>query len=113
MRTVAAALILTTIAPAEPASAISRYESLSRTRASVQQLIAGERAVILRYPAQHGGLLLYDRYATDSPQCGISGYAARAYVQRRITRPAPFITASRHRSSIRIDANRLFCGLYG
>ncbi len=83
MRTIAAALILMTIAPGGPASAISRYESLSRTCASVQQLIADERAVILRYPAQHGGLLLYDRYVADSPQCGISGYAARAYVPTR------------------------------
>ncbi|MGM4982775.1 hypothetical protein [Rhizobium sp. 11_C7_N12_5] len=54
MRSVAAALILTTIATAGPAWAISRYESLSRSCASVQQLIAGERAVILRYPSSDG-----------------------------------------------------------
>ncbi len=80
MRTIAIALLLTTITTAGPASAISRYQSLSKTCAAVQQLIAGERAVILRYPARRGGLILYDRYVADSGQCGISGYAARAYI---------------------------------
>lgn len=83
MRSIAAALILTTIAIAGPASAISRYESLSRSCASVQQLIAGERAVILRYPSRNGQLTLYDRYVSDSNQCGISGYAARTYIPTR------------------------------
>lgn len=80
MKAAAAVLILVTIATAGPASAISRYESLSRSCAAVQQLIAGERAVILRYPSQNGRLVLYDRYVSDTPQCGISGYAARAYI---------------------------------
>ncbi|WP_271025441.1 hypothetical protein [Rhizobium sp. RCAM05973] len=83
MRSVAAALILVTIATAGPAWAISRYESLSRSCASVQQLIAGERAVILRYPSRDGRLTLYDRYVSDSEQCGVSGYAARTSVLTR------------------------------
>ncbi|MGV1791715.1 hypothetical protein GR212_13935 [Rhizobium lusitanum] len=80
MKTIAIALLLTTIATAGPASAISRYESLGKTCAAVQQLVAGERAVILRYPARRGGLVLYDRYVADSGQCGISGYAERTSV---------------------------------
>ncbi|NRP88684.1 hypothetical protein GFPCMMHI_04606 [Ensifer adhaerens] len=83
MRSVATALILTTIATAGPAWAISRYESLSRSCASVQQLIAGERAVILRYPSSNGRLMLYDRYVSGDEQCGISGYAARTFVPTR------------------------------
>ncbi|MFK0164718.1 hypothetical protein [Rhizobium sp. NPDC090279] len=83
MKIIAAALILTVIAIAGPASAISRYESLSKTCASVQQLIAGERAVILRYPAPRGGPVLYDRYVADSGQCDISEYAGRSYVPTR------------------------------
>ncbi len=75
MRIVAAALIVTAIAIAGPASAISRYESLSKTCASVQQLIASERAVILRYPAPRGGPVLYDRYVADGGQCDMSDYA--------------------------------------
>jgi len=80
MRIIAAALVLTTIAVAEPAWAISRYESLGKTCASVQQLIAAERAVILRYPAPRGGPVLYDRYVADGGQCDMSDYAGRSYV---------------------------------
>lgn len=89
MRATAAALILTTIMTAGPASAISRYESLSKTCAAVQQLIASERAVILRYPAQNGRLVLYDRYVSDTPQCGVSSYAARTSVPTRDTPLCP------------------------
>ena len=83
MRTAAIALILTTIMAAGPASAISRYESLSKICTSVQQLIAGERAVILRYPSRDDRVVLYDRYVSDTPLCGISGYAARTYIPTR------------------------------
>ncbi|MGY5779778.1 hypothetical protein [Rhizobium sp. LEGMi135b] len=83
MRIIAATLILTVIAIAGPASAISRYESLGKTCASVQQLIAAERAIILRYPAPRGGPVLYDRYVAGNGQCGISDYAARSYVPTR------------------------------
>lgn len=80
MKAAAAVLILTTIAPAEPATAISRYESSSKTCASVQQLIASERAAIFRYPSRGGRIVLYDRYVADDGQCGSGDYAARAYV---------------------------------
>ncbi len=83
MQTAAAALILTTIMIAGPAAAISRYESPGKDCAAVQQLIARERAVILRYPARSNRLILYDRYVADSTQCGMSDYAARAYVPTR------------------------------
>ncbi|MCZ3376045.1 hypothetical protein [Rhizobium sp. AG207R] len=80
MRIIAAALIPTVMAIAGPASAISRYESLGKTCASVQQLIAAERAVILRYPSSRGGPVLYDRYVAGRGQCDISDYASRSYV---------------------------------
>ncbi|MBB3384366.1 hypothetical protein ACK83U_15300 [Rhizobium sp. WW22] len=83
MRTIAAALVLMTITVAGPAWAISRYESLGKTCASVQQLVAAERAVILRYPSSRGGPVLYDRYVAGRGQCGISDYASRAYVPTR------------------------------
>jgi hypothetical protein len=80
MRTISAVLILATIATAGPASAISRYQSLSRSCASVQQLIANERAAIFRYPSRDGRIVLYDRYVTDANQCDFGDYAARAYI---------------------------------
>ncbi|NLR99278.1 hypothetical protein HGP17_20855 [Rhizobium sp. P38BS-XIX] len=83
MRTAAIALIVMTTLSAAPASAISRYQSLGKDCAAVQQVIAGERAVILRYPSRDGRIVLYDRYVSDSDQCGISGYAARTYVPTR------------------------------
>lgn len=83
MRTAAAALILTMLMTAAPAAAISRYESPGKDCAAVQQLIASERAVILRYPARSNRLVLYERYVSDSAQCGMSDYAARAYVPTR------------------------------
>ena len=83
MRSAALAVTLSALMIAGPASAISRYESLSKTCAAVQQLIAKERAVILRYPAPRGGPVLYDRYVADSGQCDISDYAGRSYVPAR------------------------------
>ncbi|ENN84086.1 hypothetical protein RHSP_83308 [Rhizobium freirei PRF 81] len=83
MRSAALALILTALAAAGPASAISRYESLSKTCAAVQQLIASERAVILRYPAKGASLVLYDRFVSGNGQCSVSDYAARTYIPTR------------------------------
>jgi len=84
MRSAALASILTALMIAGPASAISRYESLSKTCAAVQQLIASERAVILRYPAKGGAsLVLYDRFVSGNGQCSVSDYAARTYVPTR------------------------------
>ncbi|AYG68334.1 MULTISPECIES: hypothetical protein [unclassified Rhizobium] len=80
MKTAAAILILATISIAGPASAISRYESSSKTCVSVQQLIASERAAIFRYPSRDGRIVLYDRYVADDGQCGLGDYAARAYI---------------------------------
>jgi len=72
---VAAGLVLF----ASPALAISRVESRSRSCASIQEQIAKERAVILRYPSRSGNTL-YDRYVTNSLQCGSGYYAGRSYV---------------------------------
>ncbi len=78
MKTVAAALLLLSIA--SPALAISRYQSLDRSCAAVQQLIANEGAVLLRYPSPTGNVTLYDRYVAGDFQCKPTGYAASSEV---------------------------------
>lgn len=83
MKFAAMVLLMTSVASAGPALAISRYESLSRTCGAVQQLIAGERAVLLRYPSRSSGIVLYDRYVADVGQCAASEYAARTSVPTR------------------------------
>jgi hypothetical protein len=62
------------------ASAISRYDPRSRTCSAVQALIAGERAVQLRYPSRDGRVMLYDTYVSRGYQCGFGYYAAQTYV---------------------------------
>ncbi|MFS8045212.1 hypothetical protein [Rhizobium sp. BR 314] len=83
MRSAALAVTLSALMVAGPASAISRYESLSKTCAAIQQLIASERAVILRYPAKGASLVLYDRFVSGNGQCSVSDYAARTSVPTR------------------------------
>lgn len=81
MRAIAAALLLlTTVAVVGPAQAISRYDSLGRSCASIQDIVSKERAVLLRYPSKNSNLTLYDRYVSDNGQCGTGQYAARASV---------------------------------
>jgi hypothetical protein len=80
MKTATAGLLLLFVA--SPALAISRYNPVDRTCASVQQTIANERAVILRYQSRSGNLL-YDRYVSDDNQCGSGSYAARTSVPTR------------------------------
>ncbi|MDL2402966.1 hypothetical protein [Rhizobium mayense] len=80
MKTAAAALLLLAIVSASPALAISRYESLSKSCESVQQLISRERSVLLRYPSRSGNVVLYDRYVAGDGQCGSGYYAASTSV---------------------------------
>jgi len=65
---------------ASPALAISRYNPLDRTCAEVQQSIANEKALLLRYPSRSGNVVLYDRYVSDRNQCDFGSYAASTSV---------------------------------
>jgi hypothetical protein len=78
MKTAVAALALVCLA--SPAMAISRYNSLDRTCEAAHQAIDSEKSVLLRYPSRSGKVVLYDRYVTDTNQCGTNFYAARTYV---------------------------------
>lgn len=80
MKAIAAALILSTVTSVGSAQAISRYDSLGQSCASVQQIVSKERAVLLRYPSRSGNIVLYDRYVASDSQCGTSNYAARTSV---------------------------------
>lgn len=80
MKAIAAALILSTVASIGSAQAISRYNSLGQSCASVQQIVSREGAVLLRYPSRNGNVILYDRYVAGNGQCGTSSYAARVSV---------------------------------
>lgn len=78
MKIVTATLALLCLA--SPALAISRYNSLDRTCAAVQQSIASEKAVLLRYPSRNGKIVLYDRYVADRGECSSGDYAASTFV---------------------------------
>lgn len=78
MKAVVAALAL--ICLASPALAISRYNSLEKSCEAVHQVINSEKSVLLRYPSRSGNIVLYDRYVTDTNQCGANFYAAETYV---------------------------------
>ncbi|MBB3456838.1 hypothetical protein FHT86_005149 [Rhizobium sp. BK313] len=83
MKTIAALLFLSAIVTAGPALAISRYNTLGLSCASVQQIISRERAVLLRYPSRSGNAVLYDRYVAGGGQCGSGNYAATTSVPTR------------------------------
>lgn len=78
MKTALAAMAL--ICLASPALALSRFNPMERTCAAVQQSIASEKAVLLRYPSRSGAVTLYDRYVADRNQCDSGSYAASASV---------------------------------
>jgi hypothetical protein len=78
MKIAVAALAMVCLA--SPALAISRSNAMDRTCADVQQLIAGEKAVLLSFPSRRGNIALYDRYVTDRSQCNATEYAASTYI---------------------------------
>lgn len=76
--------------PAEPAFAISRYNSTGMSCAAVQRAIGREGAVILRYPSRNvRGMTLYDRYVIDSSFCDGHEFADRATVPTADTPRCP------------------------
>lgn len=74
---------------ASPALAISRYVATDRTCADIQQAIAEQRAVLLRYPSRESNVTLYDRYVVDSGQCDFGSYAASTFVPTKDNRSCP------------------------
>jgi hypothetical protein len=80
MKIASAALALLCLA--SPAMAISRVNPTTLTCAAVQQSIANEKAVLLRYQSRSGNIL-YDRYVTDRNQCDPGSYAAMSSVPTR------------------------------
>lgn len=68
MRILLLAAALTLVAG--PASAISRYNSMSLSCGQVHAIIRGEGAAIMRYPSRFNpGNILYDRYVAGSRFC--------------------------------------------
>ena len=51
------------------AMAMSRYNASSMSCAAVHQKIAEEGAVVLQYPSHHPGLMMYNRYVSNSMMC--------------------------------------------
>ena len=66
---------------ASPASAISRYNSLSLSCARVHAIIGREGAAIMRYPSKFNpGNTLYDRYVANGLYCVRGKYAQVAWI---------------------------------
>ncbi len=75
---------------ATPALAIGRYNAMSYTCAGAQDLIARERAVILRYPAERTkNMTLYDRYVFDTRSCDNGYYAYPSYIPTKDNASCP------------------------
>ncbi|WP_246664959.1 hypothetical protein [Neorhizobium sp. P12A] len=76
-----------------PALAIGRYNALSYTCAGAQDLIAHERAVIFRYPADRTkNMTLYDRYVLDTRSCDFGYYAYQSYMPTKDNGSCPVYT---------------------
>lgn len=83
---------------ADPAHAISRYNSTGMTCQAVQSAITREGAVVLRYPGRTG-VTLYDRYVASGRFCSAGDFAdddtvptrdrADCPVQHCVKRPSP------------------------
>jgi len=86
MMTLAATLL------AQPAFAISRYNTTSLTCDEVRQRVINEGAAILRYPSTRvKNMTLYDRYVTRNAMCDPHEYAERAYVPTKDTNRCPVL----------------------
>ena len=83
---------LTLFCLATPALAISRYNSLDKTCAAVQQSIAREKAVLLSYPSRDGRIRLYDRYVAGRGQCDAGYYAGSDYVPTADNKSCPVLS---------------------
>ena len=87
-----AIMTIATMTLAEPAFAISRYNSTSLTCDQVRQRLVNEGAAILRYPSTRvKDMTLYDRYVTRNAMCDPHEYADRAYVPTRDTDRCPVL----------------------
>ncbi|MFN3321129.1 MAG: hypothetical protein ACK4ZU_18880 [Allorhizobium sp.] len=87
-----AIMTLATALLAQPAFAISRYNSTALTCDQVRQRVLNEGAVILRYPSSRvNSMTLYDRYVTRNAMCAPHEYAERAYVPARDTDRCPVL----------------------
>lgn len=87
--------IMTIVTPllAQPAMAISRYNSTALTCDQVRQRVINEGAVILRHPSTRvKGMTLFDRYVTRNALCDPHEYAERAYVPTRDTNRCPVLS---------------------
>jgi hypothetical protein len=73
------ALALTLVLAASPALAISRYNPLSMSCASIRAAIHNQGAVIFRYQSPRG-LPLYDRYVRNSNYCDATEYAEWTHI---------------------------------
>lgn len=77
---------------AQPAMAISRYNTTALTCDEVRQRVISEGAAILRYPSTRvKNMTLYDRYVTRNAMCDPHEYAERAYVPTRDTDRCPVL----------------------
>lgn len=77
---------------AQPAMAISRYNTTALTCDEVRQRVINEGAAILRYPSTRvKNMTLYDRYVTRNAMCDPHEYAERAYVPTKDTDRCPVL----------------------
>ena len=77
---------------AQPALAISRYNTTQLTCDQVRQRVISEGAAILRYPSTRvKNMTLYDRYVTRTALCDPHEYAERAYVPTKDTARCPVL----------------------
>jgi hypothetical protein len=79
MKIIALALMLVLVLAASPALAISRYNPLAMSCASVRAAIHNQGAVIFRYQSPRG-LPLYDRYVRNSNYCDATDYAEWTHI---------------------------------
>lgn len=82
MKKIALALML--VLAASPALAISRYNPLTMSCASMRAAIHNQGAVIFRYQSPRG-LPLYDRYVRNSNYCDATDYAEWTYIPSKDT----------------------------
>ncbi|TCR76759.1 MULTISPECIES: hypothetical protein [Rhizobium/Agrobacterium group] len=62
------------------AMAMSSYDAKSVSCGTVHQKIAQEGAVVLRYPSHHPGMMMYNRYVTNSTMCVGQGGSSRTTI---------------------------------
>jgi hypothetical protein len=83
-----------TVLIATNAMAMSSYDAKSLSCESVHQKVAQDGAVVLEFPSHKPGLMMYNRYISNSTMCIGQGAVSRTTIATSDNLKCPVVTCS-------------------